>query len=65
MKEETAPAAGAGNAVLPVTPYAGKPRRPLIRSSELFADCREVLIEHSGEFYSLRQTSKGKLILTK
>ncbi len=39
--------------------------RRQIRSSELFGDQREVLIEHAGEIYSLRHTSKGKLILTK
>ena len=37
----------------------------LIRSSDLLHDKREVLIEHAGELYSLRHTSKGKLILTK
>lgn len=36
-----------------------------IRSSDLFSGLREVRIEHEGELYSLRQTSKGKLILTK
>ena len=40
-------------------------QRPQIRSEELFGGQREVLIEHAGELYSLRQTSKGKLILTK
>lgn len=40
------------------------PRRQ-IRSDELFDGRRAVLIEHSGELYTLRQTSKGKLILTK
>jgi len=39
--------------------------RRQVRSSDLFGGCREVLIEHSGEMYSLRRTSKGKLILTK
>jgi hemin uptake protein HemP len=41
------------------------PPRRQIRSAELFNGGREVLIEHAGELYSLRQTSKGKLILTK
>ena len=36
-----------------------------IRSSELLAGEREILIEHSGETYRLRHTSQGKLILTK
>ncbi len=39
-------------------------RRP-IRSDDLFSGQRAVLIEHAGALYSLRQTSKGKLILTK
>lgn len=40
-------------------------KRRHIRSAELFNGEREVLIEHAGELYSLRHTSKGKLILTK
>lgn len=36
-----------------------------IRSADLFGDRRTVAIEHAGEFYLLRRTSKGKLILTK
>lgn len=39
-------------------------RRPL-RSSALFGGANEVEIEHQGELYRLRRTSKGKLILTK
>jgi hemin uptake protein HemP len=31
----------------------------------LLAGGNEVQIEHNGEIYTLRQTSKGKLILTK
>ncbi|MDB5812471.1 MAG: Hemin uptake protein hemP [Betaproteobacteria bacterium] len=46
------------------TAGSAAPRRQ-VRSDELFDGQREVLIEHAGEFYSLRQTSKGKLILTK
>ena len=41
------------------------PQRRRIRSDDLFSGEREVMIEHAGELYSLRQTSKGKLILTK
>lgn len=37
----------------------------LLRSRELFAGVREVVIEHDGEHYRLRPTRKGKLILTK
>ncbi len=45
--------------------YAPTMRMRRITSDELFAGCRELVIEHSGEEYRLRITSKGKLILTK
>ncbi len=44
------------------------PERPcikVVRSQELFAGKREVLIEHSGSIYRLRMTRAGKLILNK
>jgi len=34
-------------------------------SRKLFADARELLIEHGDELYRLRWTRSGKLILTK
>jgi hemin uptake protein HemP len=34
-------------------------------SIELFAGARELVIEHAGDEYRLRQTNQGKLILTK
>lgn len=37
----------------------------MLHSRELFADLKEVVIEHEGEHYRLRATRKGKLILTK
>jgi len=37
----------------------------VVRSQELFAGKREVLIEHSGSLYRLRMTRAGKLILNK
>jgi len=40
------------------------PRR-MTSTRELLAGGTEVQIEHNGEIYTLRQTSKGKLILTK
>lgn len=44
----------------------GTERPPrLIASSELLAGGREVHIDHHGDIYTLRLTSKGKLILTK
>jgi hemin uptake protein HemP len=39
---------------------------PVIRSEELFSgDSSQLQIKHQGELYTLRITSKGKLILTK
>ena len=39
---------------------------PLVLSSEeLFQGRRELMIEHGGEMYRLRITSRGRLILTK
>lgn len=40
-------------------------RRREITSAELFAGGGEVRIRHVDEIYTLRRTSKGKLILTK
>ncbi len=34
-------------------------------STELFSGARELVIEHAGDEYRLRQTNQGKLILTK
>ena len=51
-------------AVVPGTARAGD-EKPKITSEALFGGAREVLIEHEGELYRLRHTSKGKLILTK
>ena len=35
-----------------------------IRSEELFAGAREIVIEHHGRLYRMRITQNGKLILT-
>lgn len=40
-------------------------KRGEISSAELFGGSREIQIRHAGEIYTLRRTSKGKLILTK
>ena len=51
------------------TPAAGgraaKAAPQRLQSRELFGAAQEVIIEHAGETYRLRCTSKGKLILTK
>jgi len=39
--------------------------RHRVSSSDLLGTRRELLIDHLGEVYILRHTSKGKLILTK
>jgi hemin uptake protein HemP len=44
-------------------PLAGA--EPRITSRQLLGDGKEVLIEHRGAIYRLRETSLGKLILTK
>lgn len=36
-----------------------------VSSRQLFGGARELRIEHAGEVYLLRQTSSGKLLLTK
>ena len=54
-----------------VTPYAWREAhgtaiaRREVESAELLDGSRQLLIRHAGEIYTLRQTSKGKLILTK
>jgi len=54
-----APQATTGTAQQPV-----RARRE-ITSAELFGGGRELHIRHADEIYTLRQTNKGKLILTK
>lgn len=41
-------------------------RKPLeVPSTQLFGGTQAIVIHHDGERYTLRRTSKGKLILTK
>ena len=58
MRGKSHEALGAGE-----RPAKAAPRTLLSR--ELLGDAQEVIIEHVGEFYRLRCTSRGKLILTK
>jgi hemin uptake protein HemP len=37
----------------------------IMMSHELFSGQRELIIQHMGQSYRLRQTQQGKLILTK
>ena len=47
-------------------PAGDQPRgRREITSAELLGTGREIRILHADEVYTLRQTNKGKLILTK
>jgi len=48
-----------------ILPSGDIPTMPRMRSDTLFAGSRELVIQHGGEEYRLRITSKGKLILTK
>lgn len=45
--------------------HVGGPSGAVIRSEELLQGEKEVLIEHQGTLYRLRQTRNGKLILHK
>jgi len=42
-----------------------RPAFRLVKSRDLFADNREVIIEHNEDFYRLSITKAGKLILNK
>ena len=68
------PAPGAGSTAArapthaPAHAPASSPTRAgavRVSSTQLFAGAHEVLIEHHGALYRLKQTSLGKLILTK
>lgn len=48
---------------LSVASTASQARR--LRSQDLFAGAKELVIEHAGDEYRLRLTAQGKLILTK
>ncbi len=53
-------------AIQPAAAHGASSARVLrISSQTLFAGANEVEIEHRGALYRLRQTSLGKLILTK
>jgi hemin uptake protein HemP len=52
-----------GTAREAVASTLGTPQR--IRLRDILAEAREIIIEHDGQEYRLRITSRGKLILTK
>ncbi|RQP22217.1 hemin uptake protein HemP [Piscinibacter terrae] len=49
----------------PTETPAAQRQEQVLCSEQLFRGAQEVLIEHHGAIYRLRQTSLGKLILTK
>ncbi|MFO1313950.1 MAG: hemin uptake protein HemP [Burkholderiales bacterium] len=49
---------------VPPSPDAGRVEPRRVRSDELFAGAREIVIEHHGRMYRMRITPNGKLILT-
>ena len=55
----------ARNGTETVTPRLGQRNERTFRSADIFAGVPEVVIEHGGEYYRLRSTRNGKLILTK
>ena len=63
MNNKETPGSLANREGLPSREHGPTGRR--VSSRELLAGKRELVIEHSGEEYRLRITSKGKLILTK
>lgn len=54
-----------GRDAAPSNPAPAGASQSRIKSADIFAGAREVVIEHEGDEYRLRLTSKGKLILTK
>lgn len=61
--QSVTPVGPAATAPSVATPAAGS--MPRLPSHAIFAGAQEVEIEHNGAVYRLRQTSLGKLILTK
>jgi hemin uptake protein HemP len=50
----------------PIHPPAPRPQQPRTwKSEDLLSGAKEILIEHHGEYYRLRETRNGKLILIK
>lgn len=49
---------------VPPTPPKDQPACPRLRSEDLFAGCKRVVIVHAERTYELRITTHNKLILT-
>ena len=66
MSEARSKAVGSlSNGTETVTPMPVRRNERTFRSADIFAGTSEVVIEHGGEYYRLRSTRNGKLILTK
>ncbi len=63
MPKSEPPSAGPDEGQRPAV--AGPPGRRVVDSTALLGQASELGIRHEGEIYTLRRTSKGKLILTK
>jgi hemin uptake protein HemP len=58
------PASGSEDDPVPSPPRAS-PHPTIFHTEDLFGSAQEIWIEHAGEMYRLRITSRGKLLLTK
>jgi hemin uptake protein HemP len=69
QRSDTAPTRATASTVSAAPSLAPRgeagPRPACIRSAQLFSGALEVLIDHHGMVYRLKQTALGKLILTK
>lgn len=65
MKEQTSRTLRLAGGVATTAAITLRQKGQPLKTSDLFAGSREVMIEHNGELYQLRETSKGRLILTK
>lgn len=59
------PPAPGTSAAAPAAVPAPSDNTPRLSSRQLLGGAKEVLIEHRGAWYRLRETALGKLILTK
>ena len=60
IQSQSEPAAGS-----PTTAFGVSDAEVVLRSEDLFASKKEIVIVHNGERYRLRLTRRGKLILQK
>jgi hemin uptake protein HemP len=63
--DKLAQASFANTGILPEESAIYKPAVARLSCLALFAGAKELVIDHGGQEYRLRQTSQGKLILTK